>query len=126
MSKRRQWTAISAVVALAACAFLLLQCRQKSGPAGVATVVFANEAGSGWRISIVNTNGGAARVVRVPPLGETQVELEPGRQVVSQVLLDIHGRTLDRREATVTLDRGVSYRWRLLTLQSPAPKGVVP
>jgi hypothetical protein len=126
MTTRRRWTAISAVAALVVCALWLSRCQRDASLTTKAAVVFANESGSGWRISLVNTSGGSPRVVRVPPLGEERIELEPGRQVVSQVLLDIHGRTLDRRDATVTLERGRTYRWRLLTLQSPAPKGDAP
>ncbi|MDX2187588.1 MAG: hypothetical protein SFV32_11695 [Opitutaceae bacterium] len=105
---------------------MLTQCRRGSGKPTIATLTYVNEASSGWRITLANTSGGEPRVVRIPPLGEVRVELAPGAYVVSQVLIDIQGQTLDKRQTQVELKGGRDYRWRLLTLLSRRPMEAAP
>ncbi len=107
------WTAL----ALAGCAT-----PPTTGPLVVAPARLAvvNLTPYPWAIAVAPAAGGDARLVRIEPRGNADLDLPGGDYRIEQALISTPARPETVRQFPARFDAGQTYRWPLATLSSEA------
>jgi hypothetical protein len=96
-----------------------------AGPAQTAHFVIVNLSDCAWQITLSPAGGGPARVLHPAARESEELDLAGGSYGIEQrALIGSMGADSTRR-FTIRLESGQTYRWRLVTLLSVPPDGML-